>query len=128
MDKTIINCNPRTSKLNRGGTGILTSKEHCFCLQTTPHLVSNTSQCSQESEDLKKVLNNQEDSNVSDSAKLTNTQISCWQPNGQTSKTMGTPGLVKFGTWNHLIYWLEDFLASHSQSLVNGEVSKIPEA
>ena len=43
---TIINCNPRSPTrptANQGGSGILTSKEKVFALQTTPHLVSDVS-------------------------------------------------------------------------------------
>jgi hypothetical protein len=57
MEQTIINAhisarNPNRKNADKGGSGLLMSKEHCFALDRTPHLVSDTSQCSQESEGL----------------------------------------------------------------------------
>ena len=37
----IINNLPRSSKTGKGGTGILTSEDHVFALQRTPHYVMN---------------------------------------------------------------------------------------
>lgn len=64
--------------------------------------------------------------NVSDTQRLTNTQS---KPTKDTSntKTMETQQKLTQKNYQTLICSVEDFLAKHSQSLENGEVSKIPE-
>src|SRR3990167_6977562 len=58
--KKILSHSPRTNSPKKGGSGPLISKEHCFTIDRTPHLVLDTSPCSQESEDLKTDLKEQQ--------------------------------------------------------------------
>lgn len=116
---------------------------------------SDTSQCSQESEDLNSVLaiNNLPRSSKTGkggtgilmkenemfalqtsphfvalgSQRSTNTLQSCLFGDFQTSLTLETAPKSIQVNYRTLICSVEDFLVSHSQSLERGEVSKIPE-
>src|SRR3990167_3120069 len=124
--KKILSHSPRTNSPKKGGSGPLISKEHCFTIDRTPHLVLDTSPCSQELGD--SILESETKENVLVSPKLTDTHQNSSARSFQQSKitemlSKSTP--ISFQT---LICSVEDFLASHSQSLESGEVSRIPEA
>ena len=93
----ILNHFPRLSKTGKGGTGLLTSKEHCYALDRSPHFVA---------------LGNQ---------KSTNTQVNSSKTNSQESKTMETQQKLNQANYQTLICSVEDFLAKHSVSLESGK-------
>ena len=89
----------------------------------------NTSQCSQESEDLNLESEKHiQTGNVLGIQKLTNMQSKLMKGISQNTKTMEMQQKLIQKDYQVLICSVEDFLVNHSVSLEKGKVSKIPEA